>query len=98
MSKLSTLYATFDPKEVARLALRFRVHHTPKHGNWLSVAEIAVNALTNQCFKRRIPDREAMVQKVAAWKQDCNAGCKTTNWQFKIEDARLKLKSLYPPI
>ena len=59
--KLLTLYATFDPKEAARLLHRFRAHHTPKHGSWLNIAEIEINVLTNHCFKRCVPDRETMV-------------------------------------
>ena len=77
--KLSTLYATFDPKEAARLFRRFRVHHTPKHGSWLKMAEIEINVLTNQCFKRCIPDRATMIREVAAWEQEHNARCQTTN-------------------
>ena len=59
------------------------------------MAEIEINVLTNQCLKRCIPDRATMIQEVAAWEQERSANCRTTNWQFKTKDARLKLKSLF---
>ena len=60
--RLSTLYDTFKPAEASRLARRFEVHDTPKHGSWLNMAEIEINVLSRQCLDRRIPDRETMVR------------------------------------
>ena len=96
--KLSALYDTFEPEEAARLAGRFEVHHTPKHGSWLNMAEIEINVLSRQCLDRRIPDREAMTREVAAWQEHRNASAKPVDWRFRAENARIKLKSLYPSI
>ena len=96
--KLSTLYDTFEPAEASRLARRFEIHDTPKHGSWLNMAEIEINVLSRQCLDRRIPDRETMISEVAAWQDHRNASAKPVNWRFRTEDARIKLKSLYPSI
>lgn len=94
--KLSTLYETFEPVEASRLFRRFEVHHTPKHGSWLNMAEIEINVLSSQCLRQRIPDRETMIAEVGAWEDGRNEEAATTNWRFRAEDARMKLKSLYP--
>ena len=96
--KLSTLYDTFEPAEASRLARRFEVHYTPKHGSWFNTAEIEINVLSRQCLDRRIPDRETIVSEVAAWQEHRNASAKPVNWRFRTEDARIKLKSLYSSI
>ena len=96
--RLSSLYETFEPAEASRLADRFEVRHTPKHGSWLNMAEIEINVLSRQCLDRRIPDRETLVGEVAAWQERRNASAKPVNWRFRTEDARIKLKSLYPSI
>ena len=96
--KLATLYDTFEPAEANRLAQRFEVHHTPKHGSWLNMAEIEINVLTLQCFQRCIPDRATMVREVRAWQDNRNGAAKPIEWRFRAEDARIKLKSLYPSI
>ena len=96
--RLSTLCETFEPDEASRLAGRFEIHHTPKHGSWLNMAEIEINVLSRQCLSRRIPDRETMVSEVAAWQERRNASAKPVDWRFKTADARVKLKSLYPSI
>ena len=96
--RLSTLYDTFPPNEARRIAERFEIHHTPKHGSWLNMAEIEINVLVRQCLDRRIPDRETMCREVSAWQRQRNASMKPVNWRFRTADARLKLKSLYPPI
>ena len=96
--KLSSLYATFEPEEARRLAERFEIHHTPKHGSWLNTAEIEISVLSRQCLSRRIPTIEKMKEEVQAWVTERNV-CKTkVNWQFTTDDARIKLKHLYPKI
>ena len=97
MDNLNT-HKTFEPAEASRLARRFEVHDTPKHGSWLNMAEIEINVLSRQCLDRRIPDRETMISEVAAWQDHRNASEKPVNWRFWTEDARIKLKSLYPSI
>ncbi len=95
---LSTLYDTFAPAKAARLAKRFDIHHTPQHGSWLNIAEIEINVRVRQCRARRIPDRETRVREVAAWQTHRNADKRPVNWRFTTDDARIKLKSLYPSI
>ncbi len=96
--KLSSLYKAFPAGEASRLAGRFEVHHTPKHGSWLNMAEIEIGVLSRQCLARRIPDRETLEREVAAWQARCNAAATPVDWRFTTEDARVKLKSLYPTI
>ena len=96
--RLSTLYDTFEPAEASRLAGRFEIDHTPKHGSWPNMAETEISVLSRQCLGRRIPDRETMVNEVAAWQESRNATAKPVDWRFRIENARIKPKSLYPSI
>jgi len=96
--RLSTLHGTFPPAEASRLADRFEVHHTPKHGSWPDMAETGINVLSRQCLDRRIPDRETMVREVAAWQRHRNGSAKPVDWRFRTGDARVRLKSLYPAI
>ncbi len=95
---LSTLYDTFPPAEARRLAERFEIHHTPKHGSWLNMAEIEINVLSRQCLNRRIPDRATLVREVAAWQARRNADRTPVGWRFRTEDARIKLTSLSPSV
>ncbi len=96
--KLSSLYETFVPGEASRLAGRFEVHHAPKHGSWLNMAEIEINVLSRQCLDRRIPDRETMRREVGAWVNCRNASAKPVDWRFRTRDAQIKLKPPYPSI
>jgi hypothetical protein len=94
----ASLYQAFAPEEARRLAGRLEIHHTPKHGSWLDMAEIELSALAAQCLDRRIGDMETLVREVAAWQDARNAdGCKG-DWRFTTADARIKLKRLYPSI
>ena len=92
----SAFYETFEPAEAKRLWDRFEFIYTPKHGSWLHVAEIELSALSIQCLDRRIPDIELMRKEVAAWERDRNNRSKIIDWRFTTEDARIKLKRLYP--
>lgn len=94
--KLAALYEAFPPEEARRLAQRLEFHYTPKHGSWLNIAEIELNVLTSQCLDRRIGDKETLIQEVSAWTIDRNQRAASVNWQFMTEDARIKLKRLYP--
>jgi transposase len=91
-----SLYETFPPAEARRIAEKLEIHYTPKHGSWLNIAEIELSTLSGQCLDRRIPDREMLEREVAAWESERNALGGAVNWQFTTEDARLKLKQLYP--
>ena len=96
--KLSALYKGFPADEALRLADRFEVHHTPKHGSWLNMAEIEIGVLSKQCLARRIPDRDTLERQIAAWQARRNAAATPVDWRFRTEDARVKLKSLCPII
>jgi hypothetical protein len=94
----ASLYETFEPEEARRLARRLEIHYTPKHGSWLNVAEIELSALNGQCLDRRIPNIELMRKEVAAWELDRNNRAATIDWRFTTEDARIKLKRIYPQL
>jgi hypothetical protein len=95
---IASLYEAFPPEEALRLASRLEIHFTPKHGSWLNMAEIELSVLVTQCLKRRIPDIETMRREVSAWFMDRNNMGADINWRFTTEDARVKLKRLYPKI
>jgi hypothetical protein len=92
----ASLYEAFPPAEAKRLADRLEIHHTPKHGSWLNVAEIELSVLDRQCLDRRIPSAEMLTEEVAAWEEERNAAGSGIDWRFTAEDARIKLRRLYP--
>jgi transposase len=94
----AALYETFPAPEARRLVERLEIHYTPKHGSWLNMAEIELAALAQQCLDRRFPDQETLCQEAAAWETARNAEEVTVDWRFTTEDARIKLKHLYPSI
>lgn len=96
--KLSSLYEAFEPSEARRIAERLELHYTPKHGSWLNMAEIELGVLARQCLERRISDRRVLSREVKAWQKDRNREAVRVNWRFTTEDARIRLKSLYPSI
>jgi transposase len=92
----SSLYETFEPAEAKRILDRLEIHYTPKHGSWLNVAEIELSHLSRQCLDRRIPDQEAIKREAMAWCEERNQKKVKVDWQFTTDDARIKLKRLYP--
>lgn len=95
----ASLYQTFDPERAFQLASRLEIHFTPKHGSWLNIAEIELSALGRQCIgSRRIPDLDTLNGLLASWHVDRNKRQRGVDWQFTTEDARVKLKRLYPII
>lgn len=96
--KIGSLYEAFPPEKARQLARRLEIHYTPKHGSWLNVAEIELSVLTRQCLKRRIPDIETLHSETKAWECKRNENQKGVDWQFTTEDARIRLKRLYPKI
>ncbi len=96
--KIASLYEAFEPEEARRLAQRLEIHYTPKHGSWLNIAEIELSVLTQQCLDRRIPDIENLEKETKKWVCERNEQQKGVDWQFTTEDARIKLKHLYPRI
>lgn len=93
---IGSLYEAFPPAEARRLARRLEIHHTPKHGSWLNIAENELSALTRQCLSRRIGTIQKMASEVAAWDQARNRDGVRVNWRFSIEQARTKLHRVYP--
>ena len=91
----ASLYDTFPPEEARRLADRLEVHHTPKHGSWLNMAEIELSVLTRD-LPQRVGDRMTLTDHVCAWEHRRNAANTRANWQFTTADARIKLRRLYP--
>jgi len=92
----AALYATFPAAEAQRLWQRVEAHYTPKHGSWLDIAECELSVLSRQCLNRRIATESELVRQVAAWTAARNKDHATIDWQFTTEDARIKLKHLYP--
>jgi hypothetical protein len=93
---IGALYEAFPPEQARNIASRLEIHHTPKHGSWLNIAEIELSALSMQCLDRRIPDIDALRRETKGWEQDRNSRHKGVDWQFTTCDARIKLKRLYP--
>src|SRR5437764_5712477 len=94
----ASLYEAFEPAEAKRLADKLEIHPTPKHGSWLNIAEIELSVLARQCVDRRIDSRARLTQEVTAWETARNASLRGVDWRFTTEDARIKLKRLYPSI
>ena len=94
--KPASLYEAFPAAEARRLVERFEWHDTPKHGSWLDLAESELSVLSGQCLDRRIPDKPAPTDEVAAWEASRNKHHTKADWRFTTADARVKLKRLYP--
>lgn len=94
----ASLYKAFPPEEAFRIAQKFEIHFTPKHGSWLNMAEIEFSALSRQCLNRRIPDQMTLANEIEAWVDARNKVAVKCRWQFTTEDARTKLHKLYPSI
>lgn len=91
-------YEAFEPARARELVRRLEFRHTPKHGSWLNIAENELSSLTRQCLDRRFSDIQMLQQETAAWSTDVNDRQKGVEWQMKIDDARIKLSSVYPKI
>lgn len=94
----SAFYETFEPEEAKRIWDRFEFVFTPKHGSWLNMAEIELHVLNGQCLNRHISSIEKIKQEVDAWQKYRNKKNSKINWQFTNNEARIKLKRLYPSI
>lgn len=95
---LVALYETFEPEQARRLVEKLELHYTPKHGSWLNMAEIELSVLSRQCLDRRIGNEDELKREVTAWQQRRNTSEATINWRFTTQDARIKLKHLYPSL
>ena len=95
---VSSFYKAFEPAEAHRLAQRFEIHYTPKHGSWLNIAEIEFSAMKRQCLDRRIDALTKIRDEVEAWANDRNNRNRKVDWHFDNDSARVKLKHLYPEL
>jgi len=95
---ISSLYEAFPPDIARTLAKRLEIHYTPKHGSWLNIAEIELSLMTTQCLGRRISNIETLASELEAWNITRNTAAAAVDWHFTTEDARIKLKRLYPNI
>ena len=93
---VASLYQAFPAAEAHRLARKLEIHHTPKHGSWLNMAEIELSVLTRQCLRRRLGSRDRLAHETQAWQTRRNHDKAGIIWQFTTEDARVKLRHLYP--
>ena len=92
----ASLYEAFAAPEAKRIADNLEIHYTPKHGSWLDMAEIELSHLSRQCLDRRIENRQKLISEIEAWNVQRNEKEVKTIWRFTNEDARIKLKKLYP--
>ncbi len=95
---IASLYKAFDPVEARRLAEKLEIHHTPKHGSWLDMAEIELSVLSRQCMDDYFETREQLSDQTTAWERARNEDNVGIDWRFTTADARIKLKRLYPSI
>jgi hypothetical protein len=94
----ASLYEAFPPAEARRIFERLEIHYTPKHGSWLNIAECELSVLNRQCLDRYLESKERVTRETAAWENDRNETQTGVDWQFSTDDARIKLKRLYPTI
>jgi transposase len=94
----ASLYKAFKPQEARWILDKLDIHYTPKHGSWLNMAEIELSVLSRQGLDRRILDQQFLEREVKAWEEKRNASPTPVDWRFTTENARIKLKRLYPTL
>lgn len=94
----ASLYEAFPPEEARHLLDRLEMHYTPKHGSWLNIAEIELRVISGQCLNRRIPDKKILKREIAKWQKQRNFLQAKVDWRFTTDNARIKLKRLYPTL
>jgi len=92
----ASLYEAFPAAEAHRLWQRLEIHHTPRSGSWLNVAEIELAILSRQCLDRRIGSAPELARELKAWQQQRNSEASVVQWRFTTADARIRLRHLYP--
>ena len=92
----ASLYEAFEPATARRLAEKLEIHYTPKHGSWLNMAEIELSVLSRQCMNDYFENAEQLSKQISVWEQKRNADHTSIDWQFTMDDARIKLRKLYP--
>ena len=95
---IASLYKAFDPAQARRIIPRLEIHYTPIHASWLNMAEIEIGILSRQCLSQALSSFETMQRQVNAWAMYRNSVCSTVRWRFSSDDARCKLRKLYPII
>lgn len=95
---IASLYEAYPPAQALRLASKLEIHHTPKHGSWLNMAEIELSVLARQCLTERMENQDKLTRATAAWEHARNVATTRIDWRFTTADARIKLKHLYPTI
>lgn len=95
---VASFYEAFAPAEARRLAERLEIHYTPKHGSWLNMAEIELSVLERQCLDRRIADAATLARETEAWSRRRNQAKARIEWRLTTNDARIKLRKLYPSL
>jgi transposase len=93
---IGSLYKAFPPEEARYYRSMLEIHFTPKHGSWLNMAEIEINVLVNHGLSKRVPTIQQMRKEVRAWNKSRNQAANKINWRFTTDNARIKLKRLYP--
>lgn len=96
--KKASLYEAFEPTEAKRIADKLEIHYTPKHGSWLNMAEIEISVLARRCLAERMDNTKRLEKEVMVWSEKRNAKEAKIDWRFTTDDARIKLKKLYPSI
>lgn len=96
--KKASLYEAFEPAEAKRIADKLEVHYTPKHGSWLNMAEIEISVMSRQCLSERMDNFGRLETATIAWQRRRNSLCAKVDWRFTTNDARIKLKKLYPSL
>jgi len=96
--KIHNLYKVFDPVRARAIRDRLDIVYTPKHGSWLNIAECELSVLSRQALKKRFASKEELEQQVEVWAANRNDLQKGVDWQFTTQDARVKLKKLYPTL
>jgi hypothetical protein len=94
----ASLYEAFAPEEAHCIAQKIEWHYTPEHGSWLNMAETELSVLTRQCLNRRIADAATLASEVRAWQERRDRTRTVIRWQFTTQDARIKLRRLYPEL
>jgi len=94
--KPASLYEAFAPEEARRIRRKLEFHYTPKHGSWLNMAEIELSIVHRQCLDRRLPDVPTLIDHLVAYEQRRNKERATIDWRFTSQEARVKLRRLYP--
>ena len=95
---IASLYKAFEPAQARRIIQRLEIHYTPIHASWLNMAEIEIGILSRQCLSQSLASFDEMYRQVNAWVMNRNSICSTVRWRFSSDDARCKLRKLYPVI